>query len=149
MNTFNGINNKINIRVEDVEEKSNKKYDSVNDNTVVSNHTILSEYNKGTYVTDIFFDKGNNYSYNINIGYNHKNKIIKKLKYARDKDSNYDDSQPEFVIQTNGTIKVNSPRLQFKNKNIYFGQCEDAYDGDLKLGAGAGLNLTLNKISSS
>ena len=46
MNTFNGINNKINIRVEDVEEKSNKKYDSVNDNTVVSNHTILSEYNK-------------------------------------------------------------------------------------------------------
>ena len=78
MNTFNGINNKINIRVEDVEEKSNKKYDSVNDNTVVSNHTILSEYNKGTYVTDIFFDKGNNYSYNINIGYNHKNKIIQK-----------------------------------------------------------------------
>ena len=149
MNTFNGINNKINIRVEDVEEKSNKKYDSVNDNAVVSNHTILSEYNKGTYVTDIFFDKGNNYSYNINIGYNHKNKIIQKLKYARDKDSNYDDSQPEFVIQTNGTIKVNSPRLQFKNKNIYFGQCEDAYDGDLKLGTGAGLNLTLNKISSS
>lgn len=149
MNTFSGINNKINIRVEDVKEKSNKKYDSVNDNTIVSNHTILSEQDKDTHVTDIFLDKNNDYSYNVNIGYNHKNKIIQKLKYARDKDSNYDASQPEFIIQTNGTIKVNSPRLQFKNKNIYFGQCEDNYSGDLILGAGAGLNLTLNKISSS